>query len=125
MAAGQYLGRRGVFLYDGDDGNNYLISLDATLGNIAEVGLTEVDATSGAGIPKLPKDIQPRYVNWQGVCDGATVRKRLVCGQASTAYSAGTTTAFDIGGSTGGSTTSRVGERETFLRLPATIPTTP
>lgn len=122
MAEGQYLGQRNKFIYQDDNDNSYLIVLDETLGSLTETGLTLATTANATGLTELPKSLKPRYVNWQGICDGNLVRKRLVCSRTSTVYSAGVSTSFDIDGSTGGAVTSRVGEKQLFLKLdePAT-----
>lgn len=118
MAQGQYLGKRGKFIYKDDSETSWLLVLDETLGSIAELGLEAANKTNAAGVVQLPPTIKPRYVNWQGVCDGEIVRKRLVCNRDSLAFDADSSTSFEISGSTEGGTTSRIGERQTFLRLP-------
>lgn len=117
MPEGQYSGRRAVYLYDNDQGTDYLITLDETNGDLTELGLVKGTPTNVIGVPSLPSRLKPRYVLWKGTVGGRDVAKRLVCSRASTAFSSVGSTAFDIDGSTGGATTGRVGEKETFLRV--------
>ena len=115
MAEGQFSGVRKVYEYEADTGDKYLITLDATLGDLAGVGLTA--ATTATTATALPKRLTPRVVFWQGELGGRTVRKSLVCDAASDLYT-GLSQAVTIDGVVG-TTTGRRGEKLTFARLPA------
>lgn len=117
MPEGQFTGKRAVYIYDDDQGNQYLITRDETNGDIAECGLTKGTTANIVGIPTIPARLKPRYVLWQGEIAGELKSKRLTCSRTSTAFSAVGSTAFDVDGSTGGATSGRVGEKETFLKV--------
>lgn len=116
MAEGSFLGKKGIYLYEDDSGVSYLVRRDNTLANIPEAGLAPA-ADADLGKPELPKRLKMRYVNWSGLCDGEPVSKVLYCNIDSPAYVAVGASVFNIDGSTEGSTTGRVGEKKSFLRL--------
>jgi hypothetical protein len=120
MAEGQYTGKTAVYVYKDDNDVNYLIRLDKTLGDLTQCGL--VAATdANLSLPTLPKRFQVRRVMWQGKVSGILKSKRLTCSRTSTAYAAAGSTKFEIDGSTEGSTTGRVGEKKTYLRIPVAV----
>lgn len=119
MAAGQFLGQRGSFIYTSDTGEQYIIEMDATIGAITELGLVAANQTNAGTLTSPPKRLTLRYVNWTGICDGRAVAKRLVANASGVAYSSGSSTPLDIGGSSDGRVTGRVGEKFTFSNLPS------
>jgi len=116
MAEGSYLGSKGIYLYEDDNAVSYLVRRDDTLASVPEAGLTPA-ADADLTKPELPKRLKMRYVNWTGKCDGVEVSKILYCNIDSPAYAALGATTFNIDGSTDGSSTGRVGEKKSFLRL--------
>lgn len=116
MAEGSYTGTKGIYLYEDDNAVSYLVRRDNTLAAVPEAGLTAA-ADADLTKPELPSRLQMRYVNWTGTCDGREVSKKLYCNIDSPAYAAAGATPFNIDGSTDGSTTGRVGEKKSFLRL--------
>lgn len=118
MPEGQFLGARAAYEYISDNGNTYLLTLDATLGGITGCDLTA--ATTATMATTAPKGLRPRVIYWQGVLNGNIVRKKLVCNASGSLYS-DTSQALTIDG-VAGSTTGRRGEKSSFIRLPAPAP---
>lgn len=119
MAEGQFTGARQNYIYEADGDSKYIITTDATLGDLAGTGL--VVATSGnvAGASPAPKRFEPRVVFWQGENGGRIVRKELICGTTeATLYNNDVSQALTIDG-VAGFTTGRKGEKLSFLRLGA------
>jgi len=120
MAEGQFLGTKSVYVYTDDSDVQYLVRMDSTLGALPELGMqaaVDADLTK----PTLPKGFSTRKVLWEGLCEGVKRRKTLTANKTSSAYLAAGSTAFDISGSTNGATTGRVGEKKSYLRLPAPV----
>lgn len=116
MPEGQFSGARASYEYTSDTGASYLLTLDETLGTVANNGL--VAATTATTAISAPKRFQPRVVYWQGTLDGRIVRKQLVCGTAAaTLYASNVSQAVTIDG-VAGVTTGRKGEQVSFLKLP-------
>lgn len=111
MPEGQFIGRKSKFIYTSDTNVDYKITLDRTLGTIANTGLTE-DAAGTAVAPPPPKRFKPRVLYWQGVLDGRIVRKALVVNRAAL-YNAPGSQEITIDGVVG-RTTGRRGEALTF-----------
>lgn len=120
MPEGQYTGQKAIYEYTADSGETYLLSLDATLGDIAECNLTKAN-TNTTGLPK-PLRFKPRVVFWQGTLDGRQVRKSLVCETDSTLYETDKSSSLTIDGVTG-KTTGRRGETFSYLNLSDPTPT--
>lgn len=117
MPEGQFTGSRQTYVYTNDAGEEYLITTDATLGDLENTGLVVATAANTAGASPAPKRFTPRAVYWQGELDGNVVRKRLVCGAAEAdLYGSDISQAVTIDG-VAGFTTGRVGEKLSFLRL--------
>lgn len=120
MAEGQFLGSKSVYVYTDDSDVEYLIRMDITLASLTQLGMVPaVDADLGK--PTLPKGFSTRKVLWEGICDGVKRRKTLTANKTAEAYLATGSTAFDIGGSTQGATTGRVGEKKSYLRLSSSV----
>ena len=114
MAEGQYTGQRGKFVYTSDTGEQYVLTMDATLAAIAGTGLTVYDPTGAEKLPGKPSRFKPRVVFWQGVLNNRTVRKQVICGTTDGAlFSADGSGALAIDG-VNGITTGRRGERITY-----------
>lgn len=117
MPEGQYTGQRQPYIYESDAGEAYIMLMDSTLAGLAGSGLVLATAANSAGATPAPKRFQPRAVYWQGELNGRIVRKRITCGSTdATLYQSDTSQALTIDG-VQGSTTGRVGERLTFVRL--------
>lgn len=113
MAEGQFLGRKARFLYEADDGRVFNRVGDITLGAVVGTDNAVSGATAAAD-GALPRRFEPRGVYWQGVLDGRTVRKFLICGTPqSPLYAAINRTNVEIDG-VGGVVTGRRGERATL-----------
>lgn len=121
MAEGQYLGRKATFIYTADNDKKYLLTLDDTLGSLPQCGLVRATSTNAADLADVPKLLRPRYVLWQGICDGRIVRKTLICNRDAPAYASSTSTSFNISDSTEGATTGKVGEKQTFRKIPTAV----
>lgn len=118
MPEGQFSGVRATYEYESDNGTKYLISLDATLGNLAGTGLGLADSNTTAS--ELPARFVPRVVFWQGTLDNRVVRKSLVCNPDGALYGA-KSSSLTIDG-VQGVTTGRRGEKFTFRKLPPASP---
>lgn len=114
MAEGQYAGLRGNYEYTSDDGTEYIISTDRTLGAIAGADLQLATASSTA--VAVPKRFRPRVVYWQGELNDRIVRKKIICDSTSTLYQNNKSVALAIDG-VAGFTTGRRGERFSYLKL--------
>lgn len=120
MPEGQFSGERKTYEYTDDLGNVYLLTLDATLGDLTDNGLTEATETT-TGTP-APKRFEPRVVFWQGTLSGKSVRKQLVCGDPNAPlYGLNVAQALTIDG-VAGFTTGRKGEKLSFLKLASATP---
>lgn len=115
MPEGQFSGTRSTYVYESDNGTDYNITLDETLGSIPGTGLP-IATTANSGAEK-PGRLIPRVVFWQGELDGRIVRKEIVCNATGTLYS-DTSQELVIDGVTG-FLTGRRGEKFTFTRLQA------
>lgn len=107
MAEGQYSGLRGNYEYTSDDGSEYIISTDRTLGAIPGADLQL--ATTGSDAVTAPKRFRPRIVYWQGELNDRIVRKKIVCDSTSPLYQNNKSVALTIDG-VDGFTTGRRGE---------------
>lgn len=106
------VGKRKKYKYVMDDNTVIKLRLDATLGDLAECGLSEVTTADNAG--NKPTNFKPRVVFWQHVQeDGNVIRKELVCTQASTAFISKDNFNITIDG-IAGQTTGRRGEQISF-----------
>lgn len=121
MPEGQFTGARKSYIYVADSDENYIISTDATLGDLAGTGLVAANSTNAAGLSDPPGRFKPRGVHWQGVLGGRIVRKFIITntGDTATLYSAGGVTALTIDG-VPGNTTGHRGETQSYRALPAT-----
>lgn len=119
MPEGQFSGARKSYIYVADDDENYLITLDATLGDLAGTGLVVANQGNAAGLGNVPKRFKPRGVHWQGVLGSRIVRKFLVTntGDTATLFTGGAV-ALTIDG-VAGSITGRRGEVQSYSVLPA------
>lgn len=119
MPEGQFSGIRKSYIYVADDDENYLVTLDATLGDLAGTGLVAATSANGTGLSDVPKRFKLRGVFWQGVIGSRVVRKFIVTntGETATLYTGGAT-ALTIDG-VAGFLTGRRGEAQTYSRLPA------
>lgn len=126
MPEGQFLGERGYFLYNSDAEVDYVIQTDATLGNLPQAGLVEADEDNAENVAFKPARLQPRGVHWQGVLNGRTVRKFIVCSLESEIYKASGSNPLTVDG-VQGVTTGRRGEVFSFplLRKPTAGPPAP
>ena len=111
MPEGQFSGSRGKYEYLRDSAVVYKLTLDQTLGDIGEAGLTVASATSTA--VNKPVGFKPRVVFWQGTLNGEIKRKEIVCGRTSTLYATDKSQALTVDG-VGGVITGRRGEKLTF-----------
>lgn len=120
MPEGQFTGERKTYLYTPDSGDNtYLITTDATLGDLAGAGLTEATTANVGTAQPAPKRFKPRVVFWQAELNGNRVRKAVICGTVdATLYDSDSPQALTIDG-VAGSTTGRRGERLSFLSVSA------
>lgn len=117
MPEGQFSGVRKTYEYTSDTGAVYLLTLDATLGDLTDNGLTPATQTT-TGTP-APKRFEPRVVFWSGTLNGKEVKKNLICGSTSAPlYDLNISQAQTVDG-VAGITTGRKGEKLSFLRLPA------
>lgn len=114
MPEGQYTGRRGNYEYTSDDGTEYLINTDRTLGAIPNTDLQL--ATQGTNAVNPPKRFYPRVVFWQGELNGRIVRKKIVCDNTSSLYQKNKSERLTIDG-VEGFTTGRRGEKFSYLKL--------
>lgn len=114
MAEGQYTGLRGNYEYTSDDGTEYIISTDRTLGAIPGADLQL--ATTGSAAVAAPRRFRPRVVYWQGELNDRTVRKKIICDSTSTLYQNNKSVALTIDG-VAGFTTGRRGEKFSYLKL--------
>lgn len=118
MPEGQFSGERKTYEYTSDTGATYLLTLDATIGDLTDNGLTPATQTT-TGIP-APKRFEPRVVFWSGLLGTKQVKKSLVCGTTDAPlYDLNISQALTIDG-VNGTTTGRKGEKLSFLKLPAT-----
>lgn len=115
MAEGQFLGARKTYVYTSDTGIDMVFTLDATLGDLANTGLTVFDpAAPGDAIPK-PLRFKPRGVYWQGTAAGYTTKRKFItCGTVDAdLYASNVRQTVTIDG-IAGVTTGRRGEKLTF-----------
>ncbi len=112
MPEGQFTGARAAYTYTKDDGTDIVICLDETLGSAAGNGLVKL--TTASALPGKPLKFTPRIVFWQGVLDGKTKRKQIVCNAGSVLYGKVGSSALTIDG-VSGVTTGRRGERQSFI----------
>lgn len=119
MPEGQFSGIRKSYIYVADNDENYLITLDATLGDLAGTGLVAATTVNAAGLSDPPKRFKLRGVHWQGIIGSRVVRKFIVTntGETATLYTSGAA-ALTIDG-VAGSLTGRRGEAESYSRLPS------
>lgn len=119
MPEGQFTGVRKTYIYNSDNNEaTYLITTDATLGDLAGAGLTEATtATAAASKGQLPRGYKPRVVFWQGELNDRMVRKEIICGSTAAAlYNSVAPQNLTVDG-VAGSTTGRRGEKVRFLKL--------
>lgn len=116
MAEGQFSGPRAAYLYVSDSGEQFVIQLDATLGDLAGVGLTRATTGNAGGASNKPSRYELRGVHWQGELNGRVVRKFLTCAATGSLYEGNVSQAVTIDG-VPGATTGKRGERQTFARL--------
>ncbi len=114
MPEGQYSGRRGNYVYTSDDGSDYIISTDRTLGSIPGADLQL--ATGGSDAVSPPKRFRPRIVYWQGELNDRIVRKKIICDNTSSLYQDNNSVTLTIDG-VAGFTTGRRGEKFSYLKL--------
>lgn len=114
MPEGQYSGERGNYVYTSDDGSDYIISTDKTLGNIPGADLQL--ATAGSDAVSPPRRFRPRIVYWQGELNDRIVRKKIICDSTSSLYQNNKSVALTIDG-VAGFTTGRRGEKFSYLKL--------
>lgn len=116
MTEGTRLGKRASYVYAADDGQLFILALDATLGDLPGTGLTRYDGTQ-ANVCKKPVGFKPRYVRWRAVlADGSTINKEIICNDlAGGYYQSFATVQIPIGSDTG-ETTGRVGEKYSYIR---------
>lgn len=115
MPLGQFLGPRQKYVYTMDSDVEVVLTLDATLGGLANTGLTVFDPATPGDAVNAPRRFKPRGVYWQGTATGfEKSRKFLVCGDpAATLYASQVSQAVTIDG-VAGKTTGRRGEKLTF-----------
>ena len=111
MPEGQFSGVRKTYNYISDSGSVIALSLDATLGDLSENGLSEAN-NDNLGNNK-PLRFKPRGVYWQGTLNNATKRKFIICAANATIYRADRSQALTIDG-VAGKTTGRRGEVLTY-----------
>lgn len=122
MPEGQYSGVRRTYIYTSDTDEEYLLTLDQTLGDLAGTGLVVATAANSGNASPAPKRFKPRCVYWQGTLSNRLVRKRLICGTTdATLYDSDSSQNVTIDGVTG-STTGRRGEQLTFGKLAEEAP---
>lgn len=119
MAEGQFTGKRSVYLYVSDSGQQYLIRTDDTLALLTGTGLVAATTGNSAAAQSPPKRFKPRGVHWQGTLNGRIVRKFIITngGDSATLYSGGIVINVTIDG-VSGSTTGRRGEVQSYAALP-------
>jgi len=113
MPEGQFTGKRATYDYVADDGTEYRLTLDETLGNIASAGLGKT--TTASTSTEVPKRLKPRVVYWQGTLGTRIVRKAIVCNTDGGLYSSSSQN-LTIDG-VAGTTTGRRGEKFTFTKV--------
>lgn len=117
MAEGQFSGIKGAYVYETDNGGQFVIRRDQTLATVSGVGLTAATQT-GSFLFSLPIGFKPRGVHWQGTLNGRIVRKFLICGRDSTLYESDRSSAITVD-NIAGFTTGKRGESFSFVRLAA------
>lgn len=119
MPEGQFSGIRKSYIYVADNDENYLVTLDATLGDLAGTGLVAANTGNAAGLSDPPGRFKLRGVHWQGVIAGRIARKFIVCnnGDGATLYTGGAV-ALTVDG-VAGSVTGRRGEAQSYSKLPS------
>lgn len=118
MPEGQFTGERKTYIYRTDNNEKkYLITTDATLGDLTGTGLVAATTANSTDASPTPKGFKPRVVYWQGELDDVVKRKKLICGTtAATYYNSDVSQSITVDG-VAGSTTGRRGERLTFPNL--------
>ena len=120
MPEGQFLGKKGSYLYATDSGIIYVIQRDQTLATLPGTDFTP--ATDAASLlSPTPKRFQARGVHWQGVLgdgvNGRIVRKFIICfTPTSTLYASDVSQNLTVDGVLG-FTTGKRGEQLSFARL--------
>ncbi len=112
MPEGQFSGSRAAYEYTTDSDNTIVICIDETLGTVAGNGLTKL--TTASELPGKPQRFEPRVVFWQGILDGKTKRKQLICNKDSTLFAKTSSSTLTVDG-VAGVTTGRRGERQSFV----------
>lgn len=116
MAEGTRLGKRASYVYQSDDDQLIILTLDATLGDLPGSGLTRYDG-SQANVCKKPIGFKPRYVRWKAVlADGSTIFKNIVCNNLAGSYYKSFAIVDITIGDDAGQTQGRVGEKYTYIR---------
>lgn len=120
MAEGQFLGKRGYFLYGADNGSAYVIQTDDTLGRLPGTGLVPATDANVGDASSPPKRFKLRGVHWQGTLNNRIVRKFIVCNsnENGALYRAPFSVGVTIDG-VPGVTTGRRGEVQSFANLPS------
>lgn len=118
------LNSRAWFVYRSDDGNDYLVQLDASNGDVAGAGLARAVSPANDATPQLPRRLRPRFVWAENISNGG--RRRIVCGQPDAALfqDGGTVTLDEVGDADGApyTCTGAVGEKRVFGLLPTGTP---
>lgn len=116
MAEGQFLGPRAAYLYVSDSGEQFVVRLDATLGDLPGIGLVRATTGNAGGATGKPVGMELRGVHWQGELNGRVVRKFLVCAATGAYYEGNVSQSVTIDG-VAGVTTGKRGERQSFIKL--------
>jgi len=119
MPEGQFSGSKCTYEYTNDEGTNFLLTLDQTLGDLSGNGLVLATQESTA-VPK-PTGFQPRIVFWQSLAPVGTnrslSRKELVVGDLSADYYATSVSQMITIDGVEGRTTGRRGEKLSFANI--------
>lgn len=116
MPEGQFLGKKGSYIYTADSGALYVLRRDQTLATLPGVDLPPATVNSD-NLQATPQGIKYRGVYWQSELNGRLVRKFIICGSVlSTLYEKDVSTDLTIDG-VAGYTTGKKGEAVSFTRL--------
>lgn len=121
MPEGQFSGSRAPFLYTSDSGEVIVLLKDVTLATLPGTGLIAATTGNIGNATPKPSRFETRGVYWQGVLAGNVVRKFITCNANGTLYLGNVPQALTIDG-VAGSTTGRMGERQSFLSVPPPAP---
>lgn len=116
MPEGQFLGKKGSYIYTADSGALYVLQRDQTLATVTGADLPPATVNSD-NLTATPRGLKYRGVFWQAELNGRIVRKFIICGSVlSPLYEKDVSSPLTIDG-VEGSTTGKKGEAVSFIRL--------